>query len=243
MFPAWLHVLSILSILAGLGSAAVLVFDVRRHPQGMWIMDLVWPLTALFGGPMTLALYARYGRLATKQAMMAAKREHLERPAAAIPFAIKVAKGAGHCGSGCALGDLLAEWLAYLVPAVEVAFGWGTLFADKIYAVWILDYILAFGIGVAFQYFTIKPMRDLAPWQGVVAALKADTLSLTAWQVGMYGFMAFAQLYLFGHLLGHRAETDTPEFWFVMQIAMLCGFATSYPVNWWLVRTGLKEAM
>ncbi|WP_367304987.1 DUF4396 domain-containing protein [Burkholderia multivorans] len=24
---------------------------------------------------------------------------------------------------------------------------------------------------------------------------------------------------------------------------MLAGFATSYPINWWLVRTGVKEKM
>jgi len=29
----------------------------------------------------------------------------------------------------------------------------------------------------------------------------------------------------------------------MMQIAMLCGFATCYPVNWWLIRTGIKERM
>ncbi len=29
----------------------------------------------------------------------------------------------------------------------------------------------------------------------------------------------------------------------MMQIAMLLGFATSYPVNWWLVRKGIKEKM
>jgi hypothetical protein len=29
----------------------------------------------------------------------------------------------------------------------------------------------------------------------------------------------------------------------IMQIAMLAGFLTSYPVNWWLIRRGAKEAM
>jgi hypothetical protein len=29
----------------------------------------------------------------------------------------------------------------------------------------------------------------------------------------------------------------------MMQIAMLAGFVTSYPVNWWLIRAGLKEEM
>lgn len=34
-----------------------------------------------------------------------------------------------------------------------------------------------------------------------------------------------------------------PEFWFVMQIAMRAGFATSYPVNGLLRRKGIEEKM
>lgn len=64
------------------------------------------------------------------------------------------------------------------------------------YAVWILDFVFAFALGIVFQYHAIVPMRDLSPGKGIVAALKADTLSLASWQVGMYGFMAFAQLYV-----------------------------------------------
>jgi nitrogen regulatory protein PII len=29
----------------------------------------------------------------------------------------------------------------------------------------------------------------------------------------------------------------------MMQIAMIFGFLTSYPVNWWLLRKGWKETM
>jgi hypothetical protein len=29
----------------------------------------------------------------------------------------------------------------------------------------------------------------------------------------------------------------------MMQLAMLVGFAVSYPVNWWLLRRGITEAM
>jgi hypothetical protein len=59
----------------------------------------------------------------------------------------------------------------------------------------------------------------------------------------MYGFMAFAYFYLFRYVLGVRLQTDSAEFWFMMQIAMLFGFASSYPVNWWLIRAGIKEKM
>ena len=129
--------------------------------------------------------------------------------AAKQSFPIAVAKGALHCGAGCTLGDIAAEGLALAFPAIATWFGWHTLFSDRMYAVWVLDFLFAFVIGVAFQYFAIAPMRQLSVGAGLKAALKADALSLTSWQVGMYGFMAFAQFYLFGQLVGRRFEADT----------------------------------
>lgn len=129
------------------------------------------------------------------------------------------------------------------MPGVAIWFGWKTLFPEKMFAIWLLDYIFAFALGIAFQYFTIKPMRNLSVGQGLIQAIKADAASLTAWQVGMYGFMALAQFYLFHHLLGAHLEVNSTEFWFMMQLAMIAGFATSYPINWLLIRHGIKEQM
>lgn len=210
----------------------------------MWIMNLVWPLTALFGTLLTTWAYLRYGRLATKGLARQAKEHGQDAPAKeGTPFAMKVAKGALHCGSGCCLGDIVAEWLVFALPAIAVWFGWHSVFSEKMFAVWVVDFLFAFVFGVAFQYFTIAPMRHLGLVQGIWQALKADTLSLSAWQVGMYGFMAIAQFWLFRSRLGVRLEVDMPEFWFMMQLAMLAGFVTAYPVNWWLIRSGVKEEM
>lgn len=231
-FPAWLHALSIVTLAVGFLCAIAVALDLSRHPQKMWIMDLVWPLTCLFGGPLWLWLYWRFGR---------PKGEGI--PGSEPPFWAMVAKGASHCGAGCTLGDILAEWAAFALPAIAVWFGWHSLFGEKIFAVWILDYIVAFAIGVVFQYFTIAPMRGLSLGEGIVAAVKADALSITSWQVGMYGLMAVIQFLWFKPLYGGVAHVDTPEFWFAMQLAMLAGFATAYPVNWWLIRAGLKEKM
>lgn len=82
-------------------------------------------------------------------------------------------------------------------------------------------------------------MKHLSPKQALVAALKADTLSLTFWQIGMYGWMAIAVFAIFNHLL----KASDPVFWLMMQIGMLAGFATAYPINWWLIKKGIKEAM
>ena len=159
------------------------------------------------------------------------------------PFAVIVAKGTTHCGAGCTLGDILAELLVLLFPTVLTLFGYHTLFADPIFAKWGLDYLFAFSTGVAFQYFAIVPMRNLRPLNGVWVAAKVDFLSLTFWQIGMYGFMAIAHFYIFQTVLGTPLKATSPEFWFMMQIAMMAGFVTAYPVNWVLIKTGIKELM
>ena len=245
MIPDWLHLLSILSLGVAAVSAIWIAIDEARDPQHMWIMNLVWPLIALSFGPVAVAVYYAYGKMKAQSRMqdmdMSGGMDMSDMPQA--PYPVMVAKGSSHCGAGCTLGDILAEWLAFLVPTVAVWFGWKSIFADKIFAVWILDFLFAFGIGVMFQYFTIKPMRGLSVGEGIKAAVKADVLSLTSWQVGMYGFMAIAHFWIFGQVLGVPLEVPTVEFWFMMQIAMICGFITSYPVNWILISKGIKEKM
>ena len=34
-----------------------------------------------------------------------------------------------------------------------------------------------------------------------------------------------------------------PDFWFVMSMALLVGFVTAYPMNWWLVSNHMKHGM
>ena len=65
-------------------------------------------------------------------------------------------------------------------------------------------------------------------------------LSLTFWQIGMYGWMAISIFLLFDE---QTMKPDHWSFWLMMQIAMLSGFFTTYPINGWLIRTGVKEAM
>ena len=116
------------------------------------------------------------------------------------PFWQSVVVGTLHCGSGCTLGDLIAE--SILLPFSLIIFGM------KLYGAWAVDYILAFALGILFQYYSIKPMRQLSPKAALKAALKADALSLTAWQVGMYGWMAICAFLLF-----HRElSAATPVF-------------------------------
>ncbi len=235
MIPLWLHVLSICALAVGLLCALILLVDVLRHPQHLGIMGVVWPITGLYAGPLALWGYFRFGR----------SSGHVSHGHGmpGNPFFASVGVADTHCGAGCTLGDILSEWLAFFFPAIAVWFGYQSIFPEKIFAVWILDFIFAFVFGIGFQYLTIAPLRGLGFRDGMVAALKSDTLTVTTWQIGMYSFMAFAYFYFFRTLIGVTLEVDTPEFWFMMQIAMIVGFITAYPMTWWLIKQGIKEGM
>ncbi|MGN6625416.1 MAG: DUF4396 domain-containing protein [Tepidisphaeraceae bacterium] len=238
--PEWLIVVAWISLGIGILSSPVVLVDLfTGHPQHMAIMNVVWVITPLYAGPLALWAYFKYGRLSSHPAMMRAKSQGEPPPSESKPDAAAYALAATHCGAGCTLGDLIAEWGIFAFPGILAYFGYRTLWNVPIFSAWIIDFIVAFLLGIVFQYFTIVPMQNLSPGKGILAAVKADTLSLTAWQVGMYGWMAIATFAIFGH----EIPKDSPVFWFMMQIAMLLGFATAYPVNVWLVKRGIKEKM
>lgn len=235
--PAWLTAVSVASLGVAVALAVWTAVDVVRRAPRMGVMAWVWPLTMLFGSVLWLVFYLRWGRAPRRGASDGG------HPHGSTAMPVSVATGTSHCGAGCTLGDLVGESLVLLVPGLTAALGLHAVFSDDMYSRWVVDLVFALGFGIVFQYFTIAPMRGLGLWAGLRAAAAADVASIAAWQVGMYGVMAIAQLWALPHLLDGRAAVASPLFWAVMQVAMLAGFVTAYPVNWWLVRAGLKEAM
>jgi len=246
MIPSLLHVVATISLWLAFASSAYLVALQVRHPQKMWIMNVVWPVTALYFGPVAIWAYFSMGRKSAKDATdpqrmktRKAAADHVddEQRSAEVqtgkPFWKVVAGGVTHCGSGCTLGDIIAEFGIFLLVGGAVTGG------AKLGLDYAADFTLAFLLGVAFQYFTLAPMRGISGWQGVVEAVKVDALSLIAFEVGLFAWMALAQLVIFKPEL----PVDTWTYWFMMQIGMVIGYFTSYPMNWWLIKRGIKEAM
>lgn len=67
-------------------------------------------------------------------------------------------KAVSHCGAGCTLGDISAEWL---VLAAGPTIAGRALCAD-----FVLESVFARILGVVFQYFTSAPMRDVSRTEG-----------------------------------------------------------------------------
>jgi hypothetical protein len=226
--PEWLTWAAWVALLTGAVCSLLVVADifVLRYRQPMVVMDLVWPITALYFGPLALVAYGCWGRPQTTRW----KEEHGLTPER--PFPVTVALGVSHCGGGCTLGDIAGGWIVFLL-ALQIA-------GLALFAEYAVDFTIAFVLGIAFQYFAIVPMQKLGVRDGLVTSVKADAASLTAFEVGMFGWMALVQLVFFTQ---PHLTPDHAAYWFMMQLGMVLGFATAYPVNWWLLRRGIKEAM
>jgi Domain of unknown function (DUF4396) len=231
-----LQVFAWLSLGIAFVCAAIIIVHEIRYPQKMMVMNLVWPLTALYLSVFGLVGYFRFG------VPMARSRGHhddtlpmeaqMKMEQTAGPTLVDAGVAATHCGAGCVLGDIVSEFAVFASGAV--------IFGSMLWASFVWDFVAAWCLGIAFQYFTIVPMRKLSPREGLMAAVKADTLSIIAFQAGMYGWMLLVYFRLSpqSHL-----RPDEAVYWLMMQVAMICGFVTSIPMNWWLLKIGWKESM
>jgi hypothetical protein len=227
-YPDWLSVLAWAALGLGVACALLIVVDEFRHKQMMRVMYLVWPITALYMGPFAVVAYRR--SLARMKSAMSVGGMKMA-PAAGDRRATfwQVAESVFHCGAGCTVGDVIGEVVVPLAGIAALSGFWAKT---------AVDFALAYAFGIAFQYFTIVPMRHLSFTQGIAAAVRADTISISLFEAGMVVWMGFLH---FG--LGMHMSAGEPVFWFMMQIAMVAGSAASYPANAWLIRKGWKEAM
>ncbi len=249
---------AICSLAVGFLCALIVLIDILAgHRQTMAIMNVVWPITPLYSGPIGLWAYYHIGRKSVKppdsqtkdadagniagqggtqghsaqQMQKSRGSESQPESQSQMPSWQSVVTGVSHCGAGCTLGDIAGDWIVF-------GAGW-TIAGIAIWPKIMGEFVCAYLLGIVFQYFSIVPMRHLKPLEGIWAAIKADTLSITAYEIGMFVWMLLTRFVFFVHDL---PPTD-PVYWFMMQIAMLVGFATAYPMNRWLIRKGWKEAM
>jgi Domain of unknown function (DUF4396) len=252
---AWHHDLAWVVLALGFASALVVLVDELRpgNRQQMAVMNVVHPVTALYWGPVWVWAYFTRGRKASRRWTgqeaerllrecddpAAKARELQERGASTRDEDIRpwhVGNAVSHCGAGCTLGDIAGEWLV-----VSLGIGWfGTWSGHRLPEELLLDFVLAWSLGVAFQYFTVAPMTGETGLKGIWTAMRIDTASILAFQVGLFGWMAIIMLVIWPH---HGIAIDSADFWFEMQVGMILGYATAWPVNRLLVSRGVKEKM
>src|SRR5699024_10604824 len=226
---SWLEVISVISIGIGIFQAIIITVDIIRHPQKMMpIMNIVWPLTGLYFPIIGMWAYYRMGR---DKGRSNHKDQHQHDNHHKKPFWQIAFVSTTHCSSGCSLGDVAG------VPIV--AFTGFTIGGVMLYGKFLVQFTLAYIFVIALQYYGMGMNTQENFKEGIKNAIKADTLDLISFEIGMFGWMALVHFVFFTQ----PPEPTTAVYWFMMQLAMMLGFCTSYPANWLLVIKGVKHAM
>jgi len=223
MIPAWLTVISWIFVGIAVLCATAILYDIlgRGYRQRVRVMEAVWPITALYLGPLALLLYYRWGRPRSEKW----RKEYGSAPEKSLPAA--AATGSTLGGAASAIGHVLG------VPLVVLS---GLTIAGQ--ALWMMILVIAVIATVLLfvfeYYFSTVPTRGLSSGEGLGVALLIALVTVLAFDVGMGGWMLVMHFLLFMPPL-----TDV-TFLFLMQVGLILGFLTGYPAVLWLVRRGIK---
>lgn len=192
-----------------------LLVDLRRQPAIMGMMKVAWVLITLYLGPIGVWLYITSCR-------EPAPGTHDEFVA---PMWKQATGSVMHCVAGDALG---------IVAAAVVTSRLGLGMTQDMG----IEYIAGFLVGwLLFQTIPMARMNRTSFREEVKAGFWAELLSLTGMVAGMFPTMAF--------LMGKLGVMSgwNPVFWLVMSISILVGSIVTYPINWWMVKKGMKHGM
>ncbi len=223
MIPGWLTAVSWIFVSLALLCAVAILYDVygRGYRQRVRVMEAVWPITALYLGPLALPAYYRWGRPRSEKW----RKEHVTSPEKSLPAAAVTGGIPG--GAASAVGHVLG------VPLV-VFLGLTFLGLD-LWAMILMIAVIAVVLLFVFEYFfSTVPTRGLSSVEGLKVALLIALVTVLAFDVGMGGWMLVLHFLLFMPPL-----TDV-TFLFLINVGLILGFLTGYPAVLWLVRRGIK---
>ncbi|MEO7028158.1 MAG: DUF4396 domain-containing protein [Acidobacteriaceae bacterium] len=197
-------------------SVAYIAYDLLTRTPEMKVMKWGWVLVALYTGPFAFAVY------------WFSCREPVPRTHETFVAPLwKQAVGSTiHCVAGDATGIILA---ASVTLMLGLPMG--------------LDLVVEYAAGFTFGLLIFQAlfMKDVLGGSYVHAVRKtwlAEWLSMNAVMSGMIPAMV---ILMTRHM--NAMEPTSGRFWGVMSFATLVGAVLAYPVNWWLVKHGLKHGM
>ena len=215
--PAWVTPVAWAFLILALLSAVAIAFDISAggHPQRSRAMSVVWPVAALYLGPVALFAYRRWGRTrpgTADNALSATARPSTSTLSMGLPG-----------GAASVLAHLVG------VPLVVLT-GW-TIAGLEMWAMVAVIAVLALVILFAFEYASRAGVgaRVITGDRAGTAALVA-VATIVAFDIGMVGWMVLLHI---GELM--PPATDI-AFTFLMQVGVVIGLATAYPVITQLTR-------
>jgi hypothetical protein len=202
-------------ILTGL-SLIFLIYDLHTNTPSMGIMKLAWVLIVLYTGPFGLFIFLLTCRQPLDESHDEFIKAHWKQSIGSMI----------HCIAGDATGIILAAIVTFhlgLPNGLDL----------------IIEYSTAclFGL-LIFQALFMKSMLGGNYLLAVRKTIFSETVSMNMVMVGMIPVMAIGR--------GLIPGGDDPKglmFWGIASVATIAGGLTAYPMNSWLVGSGLKHGM
>ena len=197
-------------------SLVFLIYDLETNTPSMGVMKLAWILIVLYTGPLGLFIYM----LSCRQPMPGTHDEFI------APHWKQSVGSLMHCVAGDATGIILGAIFTFhlgLPNGIDL----------------VIEYAAAFVMGLLiFQALFMKSMAGGDYFEAVKKTFFAETVSMNFVMVGMIPVMAIMRMKIPGG--------DDPKglmFWGISSLATIAGAIAAYPVNSWLVGSGLKHGM
>ncbi len=195
-------------------SAVFVVWDSLANGVTSWVQRIAWILVTVYTGPVGLVAY-----------LLACRRPFPGgHDAFTRPTWKQALNSEMHCLAGDATGIIIA---AAIVPVSALANGWEI----------VIEYLAGFVCGLfVFQALMMRAMYDGRYLLAVRKTFFAETVSMNMVMTGMIPTMV-----LLAAAWPESSDPLSPQFWFRMGIATIVGGVIAYPVNHWLVASGLKH--
>lgn len=211
--PTWLTPLAWVVLTLAAASAAAIAYDIywrgHRHPHTA--TELVWISSGLYLGPVALIAYLRHGRRTsghstTSTAMDGAGTDGV----ATLPSR----------GASAGLPGGSASAVAHLIGVPLVIASGLTIAGIDLWVMIIAIAILAMGLLFLYERVATAGGGRLS----VATALGVAALTVLAFDIGMAGWM------LLLHFTANMPPATDATFWLLMQIGIILGVITGYPV-------------
>ena len=197
-------------------SVIYVAWDLITRTPEMKVMKWGWVFVTLYTGPVAFIVYW----LSCREPAPGTHENFI------VPLWKQSVGSTIHCMAGDATGIIVA---AAITSLLGLPMG-----VDAV-----VEYVAGFAFGLLiFQALFMKDLLGGSYWQAVEGTWLPEWLSMNTVMAGMVPVMIVLMT------IDMRAmEPTSLRFWGIMSLASLVGAALAYPVNWWLVKNGLKHGM
>ncbi|MGD2169548.1 MAG: DUF4396 domain-containing protein [Chlamydiota bacterium] len=197
-------------------SAIYISYDLIKNTPSAKVMKLAWFLVVLYTGPIGLFLYL----LSCKEPLPETHEEFIK------PLWKQALGSEVHCLAGDATGIIAA---AFILSFMKISIPWEIT----------LEYLAGFGFGLfIFQALFMKSSMGGSYFQALKTSFYPEWLSMNMIMAGMIPVMV-----IWKNLDSASTSPTSLHFWAMMSLASLVGGILAYPMNYWLVKKGLKHGM